>query len=124
MRLLYQIRGALTRTYQELNNIFTDREAWFLFRWAAWLETVGWTLLIIGIVFQVNKWPGNDWLLAVGGSLHGLFVIGYMCIAFFAHRSFTLKWSVWKMLIAEAISIVPYGALVFELHEARRRRIT
>lgn len=121
MGLFYRIGSTLTRAFRELDNIFTDQEAWFLFRWAAWLETAGWTLLIIGIVFQVNKWPGNDWLLAVGGSLHGLFVIGYMFIAFFAHRSFTSKWSVSKMLLAEGISIIPYGALAFELHEARRR---
>lgn len=107
--------------YKELDTVFTDREAWFLFRWAAWLETLGWTLLIIGIVFQVNKWAGNEWILAVGGSLHGLFVIAYMFIAFFAHRSFARKWSFRKMLLAEAISVIPYGALAFELFEARSR---
>lgn len=111
----------IQRIYAELDKVFTDREAWFLFRWAAWLETLGWTLLIVGIIFQINKWPGNDWLLAVGGSLHGLFVIAYMFIAFFAHRSFKPKWSFGKMLFAEAISIMPYGALAFELYEARQR---
>lgn len=114
----------LAKSYQELNGVFTDREAWFLFRWAAWLETFGWSLLLVGILFQVNRWPGNEWLLAVGGSLHGLFVIAYMFIAFFAHRSFTHKWSFVKMLVAEAISVIPYGALVFELYEARRRLTT
>lgn len=110
------------RLLRELDNIFTDREAWFLFRWSAFLETFGWTLLLIGILFQVNKWPGYTWLLPVGGSLHGLFVIAYMFIAFFAHRSFKQKWSIGKMLIAEAISIIPYGALAFELYEAKKRR--
>jgi integral membrane protein len=110
------------RLLRELDAIFTDREAWFLFRWSAFLETFGWTLLLIGILFQVNKWPGDLWLLPVGGSLHGLFVIAYMFIAFFVHRSFTQKWSIRKMLLAEAISVIPYGALAFELYEAKRRR--
>lgn len=112
----------LQKTYQELDNIFTDREAWFLFRWSAWLETLGWTLLLIGILFQVTKWPGDTWFLPVGGSLHGLFVIAYMLIAFFAHRSFTHKWSIKKMLVAEAISVIPYGALAFELYVAHERK--
>lgn len=111
----------LKQAYQELNNIFTDREAWFLFRWSAWLETFGWTCLLVGILFQVNKWPGDTWLLPVGGSLHGVFVLAYMFIAFFAHRSFTPKWSIKKMLLAEAISVIPYGALAFELYVARQR---
>ena len=110
------------KLYHELRGVFTDDEAWFLFRWSAWLETFGWTCLIVGIVFQVAKWPGNSWLLAVGGSLHGLFVIAYMLIVFFAHRSFSRPWSVAKMLIAEAISVIPYGALAFELYEARQRK--
>lgn len=112
----------LQRINSQLDSIFTDREAWFLFRWAAFLETFGWTLLLIGILFQINKWPGDTWLLPVGGSLHGLFVIAYMFIAFFAHRSFRPKWSIAKMLFAELISVVPYGALAFELHLAYKRK--
>lgn len=110
------------RLLGELDNIFTDREAWFLFRWSAFLETFGWTFLLVGILFQMTKWPGDTWVLPVGGSLHGLFVIAYMFIAFFAHRSFKPKWSIGKMLFAEAISIIPYGALAFELYEAKKRR--
>lgn len=105
-----------------MDNVFTDHEAWFLFRWAAWLETFGWTCLLIGILFQVTKWPGDTWLLPIGGSLHGIFVIAYMFIAFAAHRSFHRKWSIKKMLLAEAISIIPYGALGFELYEAHYRK--
>lgn len=112
----------LQRIYSQLDNVFTDREAWFLFRWAAFLETFGWTFLLVGIVFQVTKWPGDTWLLPVGGSLHGLFVIAYMFIAFFAHRSFRPKWSIVKMLFAELISIIPYGALAFELYIAHERK--
>lgn len=106
---------------RQLNEIFTDSEAWFLFKWAAFLETIGWALLLVGILFQIMKWPGEEWLLPVGGSLHGTFVLGYMFIVFFAHRSFSPKWSAGRMIFAELISIVPFGALVFELFMARTR---
>lgn len=102
-----------------LNNIFTDREAWVLFKWSAWFETVGWTMLLIGILFQVMQWPGESWVLAIGASLHGMFVIAYMGVIFAVHRSFHRKWSTTKMLIAECINIIPYAVLVFEQREAR-----
>lgn len=104
-----------------LNNIFTEREAWALFRWAAWLETIGWAMLIVGIVFQVAKWPGESWILAIGASLHGMFVIFYMGVVFAAHRSFKPRWSTLKMLVGECINAIPFAVLVFEQSEARRR---
>jgi len=80
-------------------------------------------MLLIGILFQVMHWPGDSWLLPVGGSLHGMFVIAYMGAVLFVHRSFRTKWGVKKMLLAELINAVPYGALAFELHEARQRKL-
>lgn len=105
--------------YGELDGVFTDSEAWFLFKASAFLETFGWTLLIIGILFSVNHWPGDDWILPVAGSIHGIMYLIYVFIVFFGHRS--LHWSFWRFLFAEAISVVPYGALVFEWWIARRR---
>jgi len=106
----------LTRTlqklYRQLDGVFTEREAWGLFKASAIIETITWTLLIIGIVFSHFKWPLYDWILPIAGSLHGIFVIGYMLIVFFAHRS--MKWSAWRMAVAEIVSVVPYAALVFE----------
>lgn len=106
--------------YRQLDGIFTAKEAWTLFKVSAILETIGWTLLIIGIVFDELKWPLHGWILPLGGSIHGIFVIGYMFIVFFAHRS--MKWSAWRMLVGEAVSVIPYGALVFEQWAIRHRR--
>lgn len=110
----------LHRAYEALDNIFTDKEAWFLFKSAAFLETFGWTVLIIGIIFSYNKWQEHNAVLAVAGSIHGIFYIAYLFIVIFGHRS--MKWSVWRFIFAELISVVPYGALVFELWVAHRRR--
>lgn len=114
------VKTMVRRTYRELDGIFTDGEAWFLFKIAAILETIGWTLLIVGILFSVNHWPDNDWILPVAGSIHGIFYLGYTFIVFFTHRS--LRWSVWRFLFAEGISVVPYGALALEWWVARRRQ--
>jgi hypothetical protein len=45
----------------------------------------------------------------------------YVFIVLFGHRS--LSWSIWRFLFAEAISVIPYGALVFEQIIARRRKL-
>lgn len=106
--------------YRQRESTFSDREAWALFRWAAIAETITWTLLIIGIIFKHFQWPLYDYVLPIAGSLHGIFVICYMMLIVAVFRS--MRWSVVKMLIAEAVSVVPYLALVFEQYEAQRRR--
>jgi len=83
-------------------------------------ETIGWTLLITGIIFSELKWPLYDYILPIAGSLHGIFVISYMLIIVFTFRS--MSWGYMKMIIAEAVSVVPYAALVFEQYEANRRK--
>lgn len=98
--------------YRRLERSFTGEEAWMLFRVVAILETVGWTLLITGILFKQFDLPLHDWILPIGGTLHGVFVMFYMLIVFFVHRS--LRWSFRRMVFAEVISIIPYAALVFE----------
>jgi len=106
--------------YDLLLDIFTDKEAWFLFRAAAFLETLGWTLLISGIIFSKLKLPAYEFVLPIAGSLHGVFFIIYVLIVFFAHRS--MNWGISKFIIAEIAGNIPGGALVFEIIEKRRRK--
>jgi integral membrane protein len=114
------IRSTAIKAYNALDNIFTDKEAWGLFRIAAFVETFGWTCLIIGITSVKLQWPQHEAILAVSGSIHGILYIFYIFIVIFAHRS--MKWSFWRFLWAGAVSVVPYGALVFEAWVARRRK--
>lgn len=114
------IRKTARRAYDALDNIFTDKEAWGLFRLSAFVETFGWTCLIIGITAVKLQWPYNDVYLAIAGSIHGILYLFYLFIVIFAHRS--LKWSVWRFIFAELISVVPYGALGFEMWVAHRRQ--
>ena len=118
--MLHNIKEKVAKSYKALDNIFTDKEAWLLFRIAAFLETIGWVLLVTGIVFSVKKLPQHETVLALGGSIHGIFYIFYIFIIIFAHRS--LKWGVWRFIFSGAVSTFPFGALLFELWEARRRK--
>jgi len=113
-------RQIATKAYDALDGIFTEREAWGLFRAAAFLETFGWTCLIVGIMALELKWPNSNAYLAIAGSIHGILYIFYLFIVIFGHRA--LKWSVWRFIFAELISVVPYGALVFEMWVAHRRK--
>lgn len=114
------IKKTAERAYNALDNIFTDKEAWGLFRIAAFAETFGWTCLIIAIIGTKLGWPGNDAFIPVAGSIHGILYLFYVFIVIFTHRS--LKWSIWRFIFAELISNVPYGALVFEMWVAHRRK--
>lgn len=114
------IRQTAKKVYAALDNVFTEKEAWGLFRIAAFAETFGWTLLIIGIIAVVMKWPQSEAYIAVAGSIHGILYLFYLFIVIFAHRA--LKWSIWRFIFAELISVVPYGALVLELWVAQRRK--
>lgn len=120
MSVTANIKHIATRAYNGLDNIFTDKEAWDLFRLAAVVETFGWTCLILAIISVKLQWPHNDAYLAVAGSVHGILYLFYLFIVIFAHRS--MSWSVWRFIFAELISVVPYGALVFEWWVARRRK--
>lgn len=106
--------------YRQLDGVFTQREAWWLYKGAAYAETITWMGLIFGIVSKVYKWPLYGWTLPILGSIHGLVFIYYLFIVFFAHRS--MKWSFWQMLWAEALCNVPFGALVFERYIIRKFR--
>ncbi|MDB5180212.1 MAG: hypothetical protein JWN12_844 [Candidatus Saccharibacteria bacterium] len=120
MKMKINIKQIATRAYDALDNIFTDKEAWGLFKLAAFVETFGWTCLIIGIIAVTMQWPHNSAYIAIAGSIHGILYLFYLFIVIFAHRA--LKWSVWRFIFAELISVVPYGALVFELWVAHRRK--
>lgn len=112
------VKTKLSFAYARLDNIFTEKEAWTLYTFIAYAETIGWCLLLFGIFSKVNTWPLYDWALGIGGYVHGIIFVTYVLIVFFAHRS--MKWNVWQFLAAEALSNVPFGALAFEQYITRK----
>ena len=111
-RYTYTAKTHFWWAYDQIDNIFTPREAWGLFKIAAYAETIGWSLLITGIVFKKFTWPLHDWILPLAGSFHGLVFIFYVLIVLFAHRS--MNWRFRHFVIAEVLGNVPFGALAFE----------
>jgi integral membrane protein len=99
--------------------VFTDREAWNLFRLAAFGEAFGWTLLISSLVFQHYVTPGNNIPIDIAGQIHGTIFLVYIAAVVILHPS--LGWSPKRTLIAGFVSVPPYGTLVFEQWIAHQR---
>ncbi len=113
-----QAKTKISLAYSQLDGIFTKKEAWTLYKFAAYAETIGWCMLLFGIFSKVNEWPLHEWSLAIGGYFHGLIFIFYLFIVFFAHRS--MNWTFWQFVWAEVVGNVPFGALAFEQYIKRR----
>ncbi len=100
----------------ETNKVFTEGEAWGLFRLAAIGEACGWGLLIVGIMAE--HYTGNRIPVEIAGQLHGMLFLLY---ALAAGLYPSLKWSRWRALVALAASVPPFGSLLFEQWASQRR---
>ena len=94
----------------EQNTIFTETEAWGLFRLAAIGEACGWSLLISGIILQ-RLLHNNDPVI-IAGQVHGMLFFCYMVASLGLYPN--LRWSRGKAFVALLASIPPYGSLLFE----------
>jgi integral membrane protein len=94
----------------EHNNIFTESEAWSLFRLSAIGEACGWSLLISGILLK-QYFRTNDPVL-IAGQIHGILFFLYAIAALGLYPN--LHWSRKKAFIALVASVPPYGSLLFE----------
>lgn len=99
---------------------FTDGEAWGMFRAAAIAESIGWTILILGILTEQYITPGNHAPVRVAGRIHGTLFLIYIAAA--AALSPSMGWSLKRATAAGIASVPPYGSLIFEQWAAHRRR--
>lgn len=102
----------------ESTRIFTDAEAWALFRLAAYGEAVGWTFLVTGIILE--RLTGSHTYVIIGGRVHGMLFFAYLAACVVLYPS--LSWSRWRALFALAFSVPPYGTIVFEQWATWTRR--
>lgn len=116
--LNYVIDKALARF--ENHQIFSEKDAWSLFRLAAICEACGWTLLISGILCKRYITVGNNVPVLIAGQIHGLLFLGYVVSVVVLYAN--LGWSRKRMLIAGMASVPPYGSLIFEQWAAFKRR--
>lgn len=91
---------------------FTDKEAWWIFRLGAFLEAVGWTLLISAIIYRKFDLPFDDAFISVAGRLHGMFFVAYFAAVVATARS--MGWGFWRFVTAILAGIPPFTSLVFE----------
>jgi integral membrane protein len=96
----------------ESKSIFTENEAWMLFRLAAFGEAIGWTLLIFGIGWQKFAAGHSGIPVLLAGKIHGMLFLMYMLAAAGLYPA--LNWPRPKAFVALLASIPPYGSLIFE----------
>ncbi len=91
---------------------FTDKEAWWIFRLGAFLEAIGWTLLISAIIYRKFDLPYDDAFISVAGRLHGMFFVAYFGAVVATSRS--MGWGVWRFFTALVAGVPPFTSLIFE----------
>lgn len=100
---------------------FTEAEAWMLFRIAAIGEAVGWTLLIIGVLCRNLPVSWNEMPVQYAGHIHGILFLIYIVAVLVLSPS--LGWSWFRILVAGACSVPPYGSLAYEQWSAQHRNL-
>jgi integral membrane protein len=96
----------------EKSKLFSEIEAWNLFRLAALSEAVGWSLLIIGVIINHYNLPGHSISIIIAGQIHGTIFLIYFAVLLAVYGS--SGWSRKKIIIAALAGIPPYGTFVFE----------
>lgn len=113
------MRSKLQQVYDEMH-WFSDEDAWKLFRIAAILEAIGWTLLISAIASRHLGMPGADIAVSMAGTVHGVIVLAFFAILIATARS--MAWGPWRLGGGLVAGNIPYASVVFERLMARHRR--
>jgi integral membrane protein len=88
-----------------------------LFRLFALLETITWTLLIVGMILKYAVGVG-DWPVSIAGFVHGLVFIAYALQAVVV--AMNQRWRLGIAALAVASAVVPYATIPVERWLARR----
>jgi len=99
---------------------FTDKEAWGVFRFFAFAEAVGWTLLIGAILYRNIGLPEADSVISFAGHIHGMLFGLYFVFVLVTARS--MEWGLGKITAAIIAGMPPYGSVLFEQYMAFQRK--
>lgn len=119
LAIYYPVAKVVARIYNK-THWFTDKEAWVLFRFFAFLEAVGWTLLISAIIYRRFDMPLDDIFVSIAGTLHGAFFGLYFVFVIITARS--MLWGFWRVSGALLAGMPPYTSLLYEQIMARHRK--
>lgn len=91
---------------------FTDKEAWGVYRFAAFVEAGTWALLISAIIYRRIGLPEADSVVSFAGRVHGMAFVVYIIFVLVVARS--MEWGIGRIALATAAGSPPFGSLVFE----------
>jgi len=105
------VRHAFQRAYDKMH-LFTDQEAWGLYRFAAFVEAGFWIFCILTIIYGALNLPQAESVVAFGRSILGTAYAVYAIFVVLVARS--MEWGVGRVGLALVAGAVPLGSLVFE----------
>lgn len=117
--LMMQIASPFLWVYHK-THWFTDREAWGIFRFFAILEAIGWSLLIIAIMYRRMGLPEAASVVSFAGHIHGIGFGLYFLFTILVARS--MEWGIGRIGTAIVAGMPPYGSILFERIMAIHRK--
>jgi len=112
------VRHTFRRAYDKMH-LFTDPEAWGLYRFAAYVEAGFWVFCILTIIYGALTLPQAESVVAFGRSILGTAYAVYAVFVILVARS--MEWGIGRVCLALVAGIVPLGSLVFERRMGRYR---
>ena len=91
---------------------FTDREAWGVYRFAAYVEAGFWLYFILSLIYGALGLPLGEEVVRYGRSLLGTAYGVYVIFVLVAARS--MEWGLGRIVVAILAGTPPFGSIVFE----------
>ena len=88
-----------------------------LYRLLAFAEWVTWTLLLAGMFVKYVLQAG-DWLVSIGGGLHGFTFLAYVVVTVLV--AVDQRWSLRDLALGIGSALIPYLTVPFERWAERR----
>lgn len=88
-----------------------------LYRALALAEMVTWTLLLAGMLVKYVL-HGGEWLVRIGGGLHGFTFLSYCLVTVLV--AVDQRWKFGQLVLGLGSAVIPYLTVPFERHALRR----
>lgn len=88
-----------------------------LLQYASIGEAITWTILLVGMVLEYGFGTG-DWVVTVGGSLHGAMFIAYLYCGMLVGVNQRFGWG--ALIMGGLAAIPPYATLLYDWWAAKR----
>lgn len=90
---------------------FTDKEAWGVYRFAAYVEAGFWAFFILTMIYGALELPQKESVVMYGRSIWGTAYGVYVIFVLISVRS--MEWRFEKTAAAVLAGIPPFGSLLF-----------